>query len=294
MEIARGSDSVQLSNRHVAIAASTLFGPRITSLSQLGGRNILAELGEMGIELPDGRTYLLRGGHRLWAAPEIPEITYEPDNQPVDVVETATGLSLHQDATDAVGIEKSVAVSLDGNSVELNHTLTNRGNAPLRVAPWAITQLAVGGVAVVPLRKDAVDIHGLQPNATIAVWPYTGVEDNPFRIHNRLVLLDATRPTPTKLGVPLDRGWLAYVLDGLVFVKRAHHVTSGNYLDLNASGQCYCNSEFVELETLGQLSILKPGQSASHVESWELHRIDPATPPYEIPQLLDLDGGTNQ
>ena len=293
MDITRESDTTWLVNRHVAIGVATAFGPRVTSLSEPGGDNIFAELGGMGIGLPDGRTYLLRGGHRLWVAPEVPETTYEPDAGPVIAVETSTGISISQAASDAVGIEKTIDISLAGGSVVVTHTLTNRGNAPLRLAPWAITQLAVGGTAIVPLPRDLADPHGYQPNASVVLWPYTGVDDDPFRLHDRLILLDANRSTPTKLGTSLDRGWLAYARDGVVFVKWSQHIVGGTYVDRNASGQCYCSAEFLELETLGQLTDLEPAESATHVESWELHRVSPTAPPEDIPALLHLDGGIN-
>ena len=91
------------------------------------------------------------------------------------------------------------------------------------------------------------------------IWPYTGVADNPFVMHNRLVLLDADRSSATKIGVALERGWIAYVRNGVVFVKRSVHRTGARYLDLGASGQCYSNPDFIELETLGPQTHLEPG-----------------------------------
>ena len=67
MIVTREADSIQLANSQFELKVSAQFGPRITSFSEPGGDNVLAELGDAGIGLPDGRTYLLRGGHRLWA-----------------------------------------------------------------------------------------------------------------------------------------------------------------------------------------------------------------------------------
>ncbi len=292
VDITRESDGIRLTNGTVELRVATGFGPRITWFSEPGGDNVLAELGDLGIDLPDGRTYLLRGGHRLWAAPEVPEVTYEPDNDPVLVTESPSQLKLQQSASETVGIEKMIGVSLQDDSAVLTHTLTNRAIHPLQVAPWAITQLGVGGTAIIPLRQDLADPHGYQPNVAIAIWPYSGVNDNPFLMHDRLLLVDGNRTTPTKIGTSLDRGWLAYSRNGLVFVKRSQHVDGGTYVDLDASAQCYAGADFVELETLGQFTSLEAGASVTHIESWELHRIDPTTPPQDIPSLLDLDGGT--
>ena len=235
----------------------------------------------------------MRGGHRLWAAPEVPEITYEPDNEPVAVNRTPTQITVSQSASDAVGIGKSIAITLGDGRVDLVHTLTNHGSAARDIAPWAITQLPVGGTAIIPLRSELADQHQLQPNASIVLWPYTGIDDSPFQIENRLLILDRKRTSPTKTGTQLGRGWLAYVNDGLVFVKRATHQNGGRYLDLDASGQVYASPEFVELETLGPQTLLAPGDAITHSETWELHTVDPDAPPAQIPELLNLDGGTN-
>ncbi len=243
----------------------------------------------MGIDLPDGRRYTLRGGHRLWAAPEIPEITYEPDDEPVGIAVTSNQIVASGPSTASIG--KSITANLKNDRVEVVHTLTNQGGEQIDVAPWAITQLVPGGTAVVPLPEPLADPHGLQPNASVVLWPYTGVGDSPFVLRDRLLLLDGDRDTATKVGVALTRGWLAYVRNGIVFVKRAEHRSGGNYLDLGASGQCYSSPDFLELETLGELATLDPGESVTHVETWELHAVAADTPPHEIPALLNLDGG---
>lgn len=272
------------------------FGPRVIGFGDAAGPNVFAELGDLGIELPDGRKYSLRGGHRLWAAPEVPEVTYEPDDEPVVVTEIALGLELGQPVTGRAALEKKLELTFvpGARRISVSHTLLNRNDVPVAVAPWAITQLPVGGTALVPLRRDLSDAHGYQPNTSIAIWPYTGVADNPFALHDRMMVLQTTRATPTKVGTSLHRGWLAYVHSGLVFVKRAHHVPEGTYIDLGASSQCYCCADFVELETLGPLTLLEPGAATTHVETWELHHVDLSVQPEDIPRLLDLDEGTAQ
>ncbi len=283
--------SAFLSDGAVDLTVATAFGPRITGFSKCRGENVLAELGDMGIELPDGRKHHLRGGHRLWAAPEIPTITYEPDDDAVTVAESADGLVVEQRSAPGVGIGKTIRISLHNGVATLTHTLTNERSDPIDIAPWAITQLPPNGTAIIPLPVEPVDEHGLQPNSSIVVWPYTGVADSPFVMHNRLVVLDADRSSATKIGVALDRGWLAYLRDGVVFVKRSVHVAGARYLDRGASGQCYSSPDFIELETLGPQTPLEPGESTTHTETWELHAVDPSTPPTQIPETLNLDGG---
>jgi hypothetical protein len=277
----------------VELTIPTAFGPRITGFSVNGGENVFAELGEMGIDLPDGGKYHLRGGHRLWAAPEIPDVTYESDDDEVSAAESDDGLVVGKPGASVAGIGKTITVSLRDGVVTVVHTLTNQRPETVYLAPWAITQLRPGGTAIIPLPLAPTDAHGLHPNASIVIWPYTGVADNPFVIHNRLVLLDADRGSATKIGVALERGWIAYVRNGVVFVKRSVHEAGASYLDLGASGQCYSNPDFIELETLGPLTPLETGESTTHTETWEMHTVEPSAPPEQIPDILNLDGGTH-
>jgi hypothetical protein len=60
----------------------------------------------------------------------------------------------------------------------------------------------------------------------------------------------------------------------VLLVKRADHDESREYADMGASGQLYSQDEFTELETLGPLTDLAPGDAAEHHEDWEVHLVD--------------------
>ncbi|MDJ0925917.1 MAG: DUF4380 domain-containing protein [Acidimicrobiia bacterium] len=271
------------------MTVATTFGPRVTAFRFVRGDNVFAELGDLSISLPDGRNYRLVGGHRLWVAPEIPEITYEPDDAPVAVSEEGSRLRIDQAASPATGIAKSLTLQFVDGRVEVMHSISNRGRAPIRIAPWAITQFPVGGTALLPVPVTPTDKHGLQPNAEIVLWPYTGIGDTPFLLHDRTMIIPSDRTEAAKVGTTLDRGWLAYVRDGLVFVKRARQIPEAEYLDRGAAAQCYCSADFVELETLAPVAALEPGAGVEHTESWELYEVDPNVEPPQIPEILGLD-----
>ena len=77
--------------------------------------------------------------------------------------------------------------------------------------------------------------------------------------------------TPFKVGFPNPRGWLAYWLDGTLFVKRAKYDAKSAYFDFGSSSECYCNGQFIELETLSPIETILPGECISHVETWEVY-----------------------
>ena len=61
------------------------------SLRRDNGPELFAQLGEdVVIDHPGSGIYRFHGGHRLWAAPEVPAITYASDDHPCVVSRPAT------------------------------------------------------------------------------------------------------------------------------------------------------------------------------------------------------------
>ncbi|HTM49128.1 MAG TPA: hypothetical protein VL285_10620, partial [Bryobacteraceae bacterium] len=64
----------------------------------------------------------------------------------------------------------------------------------------------------------------------------------------------------------------AYFLRGELFVKQYEADPGRTYPDMGASYETFANGEALELETLGPLERLAPGESLTHVERWRLFR----------------------
>lgn len=269
-----------LSNGLVELTITTAFGPRISHFNRVGLPNVLAELPDLAITGTAGDDFLLRGGHRLWAAPEVPELTYINDDQPVTYIHNGNQVTLIQPIDSRFPVEKQLVVTLDNTEpkVTLEHTLTNVDTEPVSVAAWAITMLRPGGLATVPLGSS--DPDQFQADRNMVLWPYTDLADIDIDFNNRSIQLRGNRINATKVGTDLTRGWLSYAIGGDVFIKRATSVPGAVYADLGAACQVYINEHFVELETLGPLVTLYPGQSTSHTEHWELFA--QAVAPYEL------------
>ena len=86
--------------------------------------------------------------------------------------------------------------------------------------------------------------------------------------------------SPFKVGFANPVGWLAYWLEGVLFVKYVGYELQASYPDYGCSSECYTNSQFLELETLGPLQVIQPGDSIQHVETWRLFDV-PARPESE-------------
>jgi hypothetical protein len=75
-----------------------------------------------------------------------------------------------------------------------------------------------------------------------------------------------------KLGMFNANTWAAYALNDEVFVKRTAADPSKQYPDFGCSFETFTNNEFLEVETLGPLSKIAPGQAAALVEHWGLFK----------------------
>lgn len=245
---------------HLGIA--TEFGPRITSLRLDGGPEVLAQLGPDDALTHDTGRYVFRGGHRLWAAPEVPAITYASDDHVCEVSETGGVVTVLAPPDDA-GLIKEITISFDGESLVVDHRIT--GAVVDAVAPWAITQLPLGGTALLPLvgtgDTRAADRY-------VVLWPYSSFDDQRVSVGNDLLELEA-RPGPElKFGAGPSPGRLGYVKDGLVFLKEVEPARDRDVPDFGAVGQVYVGQGFCELESVGELTDLSEGGTASLVERW--------------------------
>ena len=262
---------IELKNSFLSLKVTQSVGPRIIFLEFNGRGNIFAELPDVKNELPDGRIYSFYGGHRLWHSPENIPRTYNPDDEEVTVNLVPNGVLLQQKTEELTGLQKSMQINLAEDKAEITvfHTLTNQNLWAVECSPWAITQIVPGGVALLP---QSVEKTGLLPNRSLAVWPYTDLKSEHLSLGNHIILLKAEFTEGAfKIGFPNPHGWLAYWLEGTLFVKKAVYNPQARYFDFNSSHQCYCSEKFIELETLGPISNILPGDSVTHIETWNLY-----------------------
>lgn len=266
-----GYDCVKIENGELEIWMTKTVGPRILGLAFQGGQNIFAELPGVALSTPTMPDYIVRGGHRLWCAPEEPTLTYAPDNDPVAMEFLEGTLHMISPADESNGVQKTMSVNLDPNDARVSviHSLTNIGSETIELAPWAITQLRPGGVGIMPQKQGNADAYGLLPNRQLVLWPYSQMKSSHVDWGDDFIFIHANFSDGLfKVGFPNPRGWLGYAIDGLLFVKKATYFPGAIYYDMGSSSECYCDSRFIELETLGPKVRLEPGQAVHHREDW--------------------------
>lgn len=249
-----------------ALFVTTSVGPRILGLFG-GADNMLAVLPGSTIDRPDGEPLRLLGGHRLWAAPEDPRITYEPDDCPCAVTELEGGVRVEAPA-DGADLIKAIEVRRSEAGWIVDHEIGNGSDTPITLAPWALTQVPLGGEVVVPASTDS---SGPQADRSLVLWPYTDPGDARLRLGLDGVRIDAAPGARRlKIGVAPSRGHVSYRNDGAVFEKHVDIEPNASYADLGAAIQVFVCDDFCELETLGPLREVAPHGVARHRERWTL------------------------
>jgi hypothetical protein len=132
--------------------------------------------------------------------------------------------------------------------------------------------LRPGGTAIFPQPVGNTDEAGLLSNRGLILWPYAQTHDPRFMLRDDCILIHAAPSLPPfKFGYFNPHGWCAYWLDGVLFVKRHEAQKDATYPDHGCNTESYCNDKFIELESLGPLGKVEPGQTVIHTELWELY-----------------------
>ncbi len=268
----------RISNGIIEAFVTLEMGPRVIRFGFVGGKNVFAE--HMPESL-DPSTWNILGGHRLWHAPEDLVRTYVPDNAPVEMNVIEGVVTFTQAVEAGTGIQKRIEITLEPSMAVayIHHELTNTNDAPLTLAPWALSVMAKGGTAIIPMPPRGHHPEDLLPANSLIVWPYTDLGDARWHYGYEYLLLrqdPASNPArPLKIGVSSVR-WLAYVNNGVMFAKATPYHEGALYPDRGSAVELFTNDWMLELETLGPLVEVQPGCVVNHSEKWALFRDVPA------------------
>lgn len=265
---------IQLNNLQIELVVTADVGPRIIHFGFVGDENVFGtipgHLGRTGDA--EWRNY---GGHRFWLAPEQHPRSYYPDNNPVTVEDHGSFVRFIAPIETTTRMQKTLDVALDPEAaqVTVTHTVQNLNPWPIELAPWALSVMAAGGTAVLPLPPRAGHEGNLLPTTSLNLWAYTQMGDPRWTWGTQYVLLrqDPTATTPQKLGVNNVAGWLGYVKDGrFLLIKHPPHNPQATYPDRSSSAELYTDAQILELETAAPLTLLAPDATTSHTETWHL------------------------
>lgn len=290
-------NNLQLANDTVELLVTLDVGPRILSFRWLDGTNLFKEFDDQ-LGRSGEAEWKIRGGHRLWTAPEDAR-SYVPDNGPVtwrrlDKPVPTVQIMAPPDQTHGIQKEMDLLLPLSGSRVTVTHRLRNVGRKSTILAPWALTAMAPGGLAIVPLpvkRLHPGTFHQASSpqeywaNQRLILWPFFDFTDPRLQLGRHFITLrhDPAISTPIKFGLEHVAGWVAYLNRGTLFVKWIPYQEDAGYPDHGCNFETFCNGDMLEIESLGPIQTLLPGQRVELTETWELFgNLPPATTAEDI------------
>lgn len=226
---------------------------------------------------PESKDWINFGGDKSWPAPQAdwPKVTgrgWPPprafDAMPVKVEKLAEELVLTTAIDPHYGIRTERRISLEpGKAVMriVTHYEQVSGE-PMKVGVWIITQL-----------KDPELVLMALPEKSIFPLGYNKQSDTlpeGLKREGNVVSCKRSRTASTKIGSDAevlewrDKQWKVTI--------HSARIAGAEYPDQNSSAEIYTNPDplqYVELEMLGPLKVLKPGDRLSQTNSYFLERV---------------------
>jgi hypothetical protein len=274
-------NTYRLTNGLVELRVVTDVGPRVISFRTLDGNDVFYSR-ERELGKKDEPDWTFRGGWRLWVSPEVKETTYVLDNSSCTSEIVDGALIVTGPPQPAAGIQKQIEVRLRpiDPAVRIVSRIKNISDKPLTYAAWSLAVLRPGGRALLPL--DVGPLTAFDATRSVIFWSYAEIDDPRYKIGNALLQVDHTkvksppatqsqrRDDESKIGVDSAQGWASYVQGGTMFVKRFPHESQSSYPDAGSTIEVYSSVEFLELENLGPLTTIAPGEEIVMPEEWWL------------------------
>ena len=208
-------------------------------------------------------------GSTFWTSPQK-EWNWPPvqefDKQPYTVEEKGNSLVMTSNVSARLKyrIRKEFSVDAKSNAFVVTYSIINESGETRKVAPWEITRVPNEGLIFFDAPADQITPANLMPfKSEFGISWYQTDEAN----QNRKINADG-------------KGWLAYLNNGLLMVKKFQDLNASQPAPEEAEIQVYVNrgKSYIELESQGAYTELKAGESLNWTVKWYLTPYDGAAP----------------
>ena len=261
-----------LTDGKTEIGVALDFGIRVVHLSCSGCANLFYEQPQ---DRSDGfvekNGWCLYGGHRLWLAPESYD-SYHPDNDPVVYTVEEDKILFEQSIDPLLHIRKRLQISFNNDgSVCVLQQIENALDVPINGAAWGVNTLDAGGTAVISF--GCQNTGGFNPQRVVSLWSDTNLSDSRLEFKkDRLLARHLPIKDYLKVGLYSNPGRAVLINKGQQFELTFEAEKFELYPDNGCNFELYMCEQFMELESLGKMTTILPGQCAVHTEVWRLEK----------------------
>ena len=255
------------------------IGGRIMEYS-IGGRNVIWENpDEYGKTYPITKVWHNYGGYKTWPAPQ--ELWGWPPDPMLDYGKTnveilrGTGEKPLLRITSAPSLEtgivfmKDIELAPDG-AVTLTQRMRNISGHPVRYSLWDVTQVKTPCFVVFPVSPDSRFEKGIRYSIE------ESRSSDQFTVYDGLCITEYIGKVG-KIGSDSNGPWMIWFQDKLAYVKTFGPMQEGvEYPHGGCSAEVFTSDEklgYLEMEILGPIVELNPGEETALVEEWRLYRL---------------------
>ncbi|MBP5365456.1 MAG: hypothetical protein J6Y82_05995 [Bacteroidales bacterium] len=201
-------------------------------------------------------------GSTFWTSPQKewnwPPV-HEHDMAPYEVEEADGVITMTSPLSQKIPlrIKKRFEVDKSDNCIVVTYTLINESDQERKVAPWEITRVLAKGSVYFDADVDAITPAGLMN--FVKKDGYAWFDIDHVEGQNRKINADG-------------KGWLAFTNGDLILKKKFQDLNPSEPAPEEAEIQVYVNQgdSYVELESQGAYTTLKPGESLDWAVRWYL------------------------
>lgn len=262
-------------------------GPRIISYRLLDGENIFWEdierisyLNNQDIDKMffKGATWYGLGGHRLWSSPESFS-TYYPDNNPVEYKLKNGVFTFLQEKQIYNEVQLTLTVSfLNETEIIFEGTITNKSKIAKTCSSWSLSMCKGPGLEIVKL---PINDTGFKPQRVYSLWNFGAKNNDPRAYYGEnyfALRMEPGNKKAYKVGMRINAGKVLYLTGKNAYIKKFNLAENQLYPDNNVNYETYTKDLFMELETLSPLKTIKPNESVTQKEVWNLVKLEDNIP----------------
>lgn len=253
------SNDATLEYGKLSVSVDPKAGGRIVSL-QYDGKEFLT----------DKTIHENNYGSTLWPSPQAlwnwpPPAILDSEEYDIQTDNKSVTLKSKEDFSLGLQFFKTLSLSESDTSVVINYKIKNISDKDIEAAPWEITRMPKGGTVCFPKGETAAKAKSFDPipyTESDGIYWYKNDKDEVLRNH-LLSVADGSD------------GWLAYIIDSYLFLKRFDDVPVDRQFDNEGEIAIYVNpaSAYVEIEAQGPKKIIQPGASMEWNMKWIIRKL---------------------
>jgi Domain of unknown function (DUF4380) len=217
------------------------------------------------------------GGYKLWPAPqslwpksvgEAPDPFLDGGTVSVEVI-LQRGVRLTGAPSLDMGLLFVRELSLEAQTgvLTVQQRMRNIGTKPVDWSIWDVTQIPAPAWVFFPANPASPNRNGILP---------LGGGQNQWTNDGGLIVTEY-RGVSGKIGADSPAGWMAAVIGDLAYIKKfPPRSETSLYPDKGSTVEVYTNDKslaYIEMEVLGPITHLEPGEEASYPETWTLAKL---------------------